>query len=297
MDDLRAGTDISDSDLRWRLIPHGRDVIEDQAKVLGFAWRQGSGTDGLGVHVGIARTDEAEGRLQYLGCVAGFVGECGLKGHRGNGAIAAILNGSINVGQLIAGKIARLADLHIAKNHVFRVGIDDAVGIGGRAAQPERKPEPTADHDQGNDPRHPVTFLPLRCTIDRRAFCCEEDGLAVWGGDLRRSRFWVVHAPIVTRRGGDGNNPEAGVNNEKTEKCLKDRIPFAETLVIDTAALSEWVQPLAAAFRSTVPAGASMLRALKKQTRKRSIHPQGDTIYRAAALAAALMMLAAAPFF
>ena len=40
-----------------------------------------------------------------------------------------------------------------------------------------------------------------------------------------------------------------------------------------------------------------MLRALKKQTRKRSVHPQGDTIYRAAALAAALMVLAAAPFF
>ena len=40
-----------------------------------------------------------------------------------------------------------------------------------------------------------------------------------------------------------------------------------------------------------------MLQALKKQTRKRSVHPQGDTIYRAAALAAALMVLAAAPFF
>jgi hypothetical protein len=36
---------------------------------------------------------------------------------------------------------------------------------------------------------------------------------------------------------------------------------------------------------------------LKKQTRKRPIHPQGDTMYRAAALAAALMVLAAAPFF
>jgi hypothetical protein len=40
-----------------------------------------------------------------------------------------------------------------------------------------------------------------------------------------------------------------------------------------------------------------MLRALKKQTRKRSVQPQGDTVYRAAALAAALMVLAAAPFF
>ncbi len=40
-----------------------------------------------------------------------------------------------------------------------------------------------------------------------------------------------------------------------------------------------------------------MLQALKKQTRRRSVQPQGDTIYRAAALAAALMVLAAAPFF
>jgi hypothetical protein len=48
---------------------------------------------------------------------------------------------------------------------------------------------------------------------------------------------------------------------------------------------------------SSVPAGANMLRAIKKQTRKRSVHPQGDTLYRAAALAAALMVLAAAPFF
>jgi hypothetical protein len=40
-----------------------------------------------------------------------------------------------------------------------------------------------------------------------------------------------------------------------------------------------------------------MLRALKMQTRKRPNHPQGDTIYRAAAVAAALMMLAASPFF
>jgi hypothetical protein len=37
--------------------------------------------------------------------------------------------------------------------------------------------------------------------------------------------------------------------------------------------------------------------ALRKQTRKRPIQPQGDTIYRAAAVAAALMVLAAAPFF
>ncbi len=37
--------------------------------------------------------------------------------------------------------------------------------------------------------------------------------------------------------------------------------------------------------------------ALKKQTRKRPAYPQGDAIYRAAALAAALMVLAAAPFF
>jgi hypothetical protein len=40
-----------------------------------------------------------------------------------------------------------------------------------------------------------------------------------------------------------------------------------------------------------------MLRTLRKQIRKRNVHPQGDTIYRAAAVAAALMMLAAAPFF
>jgi hypothetical protein len=39
------------------------------------------------------------------------------------------------------------------------------------------------------------------------------------------------------------------------------------------------------------------LPALKKQARKRPVQPQGDTIYRAAAVAAALMMLAAAPFF
>jgi hypothetical protein len=39
-----------------------------------------------------------------------------------------------------------------------------------------------------------------------------------------------------------------------------------------------------------------MLQSLKKQARKRSVQPQGDTMYRAAAVAAALMMLAAAPF-
>ncbi len=37
--------------------------------------------------------------------------------------------------------------------------------------------------------------------------------------------------------------------------------------------------------------------ALKKLTRKRSVQPQGDTIYRAAALVAALIVLAASPFF
>ncbi|HTU50470.1 MAG TPA: hypothetical protein VMF56_07735 [Acidobacteriaceae bacterium] len=41
----------------------------------------------------------------------------------------------------------------------------------------------------------------------------------------------------------------------------------------------------------------NMLRALKKQARKRTVQPQGDTLYRAAAVAAALMVLAAAPFF
>ncbi len=40
-----------------------------------------------------------------------------------------------------------------------------------------------------------------------------------------------------------------------------------------------------------------MVRAIRKQAWKCSAHPQGDTIYRAAAVAAALMVLAAAPFF
>ena len=40
-----------------------------------------------------------------------------------------------------------------------------------------------------------------------------------------------------------------------------------------------------------------MLRAIKMQARKRHVHPQGDTLYRAAAVAAALAILAAAPFF
>jgi hypothetical protein len=48
---------------------------------------------------------------------------------------------------------------------------------------------------------------------------------------------------------------------------------------------------------SSGPTGANMLRAIRKQARKQSVHPQGDTIYRAAAVAAALMVLAAAPFF
>jgi hypothetical protein len=40
-----------------------------------------------------------------------------------------------------------------------------------------------------------------------------------------------------------------------------------------------------------------MLRALKKQEKKGSVQPQGDAIYRATAVVAALMLLAAAPFF
>jgi hypothetical protein len=36
---------------------------------------------------------------------------------------------------------------------------------------------------------------------------------------------------------------------------------------------------------------------LKKLTRKRALQPQGEMIYRAAALAAALMVLAASPIF
>ena len=134
LDDLRPGADVGNSELRRGLIPHGRDVVEDQAKVLALARRQRRGADGLGVHIGIARTDEAEGCLQDLGCVAGFVGKRGLNGHRGDGAIAAVLDGAIDIGELISGKIAGLADLHIAQNHVFRVGIDDAVGIDSRAS-------------------------------------------------------------------------------------------------------------------------------------------------------------------
>ena len=68
---------------RRRLIPHRRDVIEDQAKVLTFPGSQGSGADRLRVHVGIAGADEAERCLQYLGSVAGLVWEGGLEGHGG----------------------------------------------------------------------------------------------------------------------------------------------------------------------------------------------------------------------
>jgi hypothetical protein len=101
-----------------------------------------------------------------------------------------------------------------------------------------------------------------------------------------------------TSHGGWGTlHPEIGINHEKAKKSLKYRIPFAERHVIDITTLADgcgtgpWL--LLGRYRS----GANMLRALKKQTRKRSVHPQGDTLYRAAAVAAALMMLAAAPFF
>ncbi|MHB1936474.1 MAG: hypothetical protein ACYCOR_07795 [Acidobacteriaceae bacterium] len=84
---------------------------------------------------------------------------------------------------------------------------------------------------------------------------------------------------------------------KKRKICVKERICFAETNVIPTAALNHWGAALPAAFDSTLNAGATTMPALKKQTRKRPVHPQWDTIYRAAALAAALMVLAAAPFF
>lgn len=38
-----------------------------------------------------------------------------------------------------------------------------------------------------------------------------------------------------------------------------------------------------------------MLRVLERQPRKRAVHPQGDAMYRAAAVAAALMAVTAAP--
>ena len=123
---------------RRRLIPHRRDVVEDQAKVLTFAWSQGSGADRLRVHVGVAGADEAEGRLQYLGSVAGLIGEGGLEGHGGYGAIATILDCPIHVSELIAGKVAGLADLNIAQSDVFRVGIDADRRRNWRPAGPTR---------------------------------------------------------------------------------------------------------------------------------------------------------------
>ena len=38
MDDLRAGGKVHNSQWRRLLIPHRRDVVEDQAKILTFAW-------------------------------------------------------------------------------------------------------------------------------------------------------------------------------------------------------------------------------------------------------------------
>jgi hypothetical protein len=119
----------------------------------------------LGVDVWVAGTNQAEGCLQHLRCVAGFIWEGGLKGHRSDGAVTAILDRSIDVGQLISGKIAGLADSNIAENDIFRVGFRSAAGIGGRVRQPEGDTERAADHDKRNDPWNPVTFRPLRVTI------------------------------------------------------------------------------------------------------------------------------------
>ncbi|MHB1794913.1 MAG: hypothetical protein ACYCPO_08090 [Acidobacteriaceae bacterium] len=123
----------------------------------------------------------------------------------------------VDVGQLISGKIAGLADLDVAQNQVFRIGIDAAArGAGWRPAQPERQPQRATDDYDRNNPGHPIALLPLGCTIDGRGFGGEEDGRARWGGSWRSSRSWVVHGPIVTRLEGGGNNSEAGGNHKKT---------------------------------------------------------------------------------
>ncbi len=81
---------------------------------------------------------------------------------------------------------------------------------------------------------------------------------------------------------------------------LKSRIRLVENYVINIAARDFH---LLSSIHLEGPAnqprlrGAPIMLALKKQTRKRPAYPQGDAIYRAAALAAALMVLAAAPFF
>lgn len=166
MDDLRAGGKVHNAQRRSLLIPHRRDVVEHQAKVLTFAGGQGSCADWLRVHVRIAGANQAEGGLQDLGSIAGFIGEGGLECHRCNGAIAAILDGAIHVSELIAGKVTGLADLDIAQGDEFRIGVDGiAIGVGSGATQPERQPEAAADDDQRNHPRHPVTIRPLHCTI------------------------------------------------------------------------------------------------------------------------------------
>jgi hypothetical protein len=110
--------------------------------------------------------------------------------------------------------------------------------------------------------------------------------------------------PILGRSCADCNSPEcwrerwmARGEPRKNEKLFQAPNPFRR----NSSHRYSIIEPLGAgpgpATGRRVSGGANMLRALKMQTRKRSNHPQGDTIYRAAAVAAALMMLAASPFF
>ena len=117
----------------WELlIPVGIDIFEGEAELVVIAWREGRGTDGFGIDVGLVGADEVERYGLDLRRLLGVVGEEYLDRCADDGASAGVADVAVDIGDLAAGEGAGFAHLDLGEGEACGIGVGREEGVGGR---------------------------------------------------------------------------------------------------------------------------------------------------------------------
>jgi hypothetical protein len=155
---LCAHTD--DPDLGKLEVPVRGHGVEYQAEVPGLAWLDGSHGDWLGIHIGLASTDETERKRHSLGKLAYITVETDLDGNCSERLISGVGQLAVDVRDFGPRKTGGFTHLQAADGKLGGIGVcsSHAGAVRGRVrvtttAHHDQDHETQDDDKRGNDPR------------------------------------------------------------------------------------------------------------------------------------------------
>jgi len=154
---------VENAELGIGSVPVGRDLIEDEAEVGVGAGGEGRGGDGFGIDIGLAAADEVEGEGFVLGDFLVEVVKEDLYGDGGDGAVAEVGDGAVDVGDLAAGEVCRLAHDDVGEGEGGGVGVEVCVDLGDGggfvvAAEEQKTGEDDKDDGGSDGEGEPISF-------------------------------------------------------------------------------------------------------------------------------------------